>query len=127
MLIRTVRLTKGWEAPSRTLILPISCPGAEPLISQLTDDKSAHKTSGIAKVTFCLTEYEGAQRLTASSLTIRFYERWTVNFEGPVLFQINLVFWSKSGLPLLWAHCERGEPGTVFTKGFSGEQRLRKT
>ena len=52
-------LPRRREAPSGTLILPISRPGVEPLIFQLTDDKSW----GIARVSFCLIEDEGVQTL----------------------------------------------------------------
>lgn len=63
---------RGREAPSGALILPISRPGAEPLIFQLTDDKAAHESSGAAKVTLCLMEYGGTRTLRVFSLAIGF-------------------------------------------------------
>lgn len=67
---RTTILTVGREAPGGTLILLISLPGVEPLIFQLTDDRAAHQSLGIAEVRFCLAEYKGVQTLRAALLTI---------------------------------------------------------
>lgn len=122
MLIRTTRLTIGWEVPRGTLILPISRPGVEPLIFPFTDDRAAHKSSGIAD----FLSHWGWRCADTQSFRIHYQILWALAVILKVLFRLRSIYvfevkWWASAF-LKWsgmlAAKREGEPGPLMTQCF---------
>lgn len=118
----------GRETPSGTLILPISRPGVEPLIFQLTDDRAAHGHQELLKWVSVSLSMKVCRHWEPPCSPSDFIsvELWIL--KAPFHFRLICSFEVKTVClySVLIAKGE-GAPGMLMTKCFSGERLLLKT